>query len=1259
MGIERLVALTFAAAAALSPAGPAQAVVRYVDDGAAPGGNGLGWPTAYNNLQSALTAALSGDEIRVAQGTYFPSAQTIPGNPRSVSFSLKNGVQVKGGFAGPGAADPDARDVDAYPTILSGDIGVPGDPADNAHRVVRSSANLATAVLDGFTITLGRAAGPQALGAALYVVNGNPTVRECTMVDNVAESAGGAVYAENGPATFESCAFLGNSAPFGGGILTAFCNGMVVSGCHFQGNVATRGGGGVRLGGGTTTISGCTFTGNASPGGPEEGTGGALELDVAAAGTVSDCTFTDNTAQIGGAIFVDGSSPAFECCLFTGSTASLHAGAVSVESLSDVTFTACTFQDNGSVGRAGAFHLTSQSEALLIACDFNGNASGELGGAFNLGSNSVATLEDCTFTSNESLGPGSNAGGALHNEGNAMVFMTGCVFFDNFADGNAGAARMLGGAAQSCTFIDNAAAGQGGGVWGSNDVTYAGCAFIGNQASAGGGMFQDDDEPVFIDCVFLQNTSTGNGGGLMTIDTCAPAIIGCRFLGNGAMGAGGGAFHDTSSLPAYVNCVFSANSAVQHGGALRSTGNSVPTVTNCTLSLNHASGLGGGVSVIGPTVLLRNSILWGNTHAGAAGEPAQIHLEGATQIDVDACAIQGLSGGLGGQGNIGDDPELNDPDGPDDLAGTEDDDLTLGPFSAAINAGDNALLPADAFDLDGDFITAEPIPFDQAGSERIVGAVVDMGAYESAGGPTGPGVYVGPDGGSWFVAAHWAGGVVPDGSTHVIIGVAVVIDQRGALAQMVDLLSGGSLVISGGTLTTSLLTIASGCTLHLAHAAATLDVGSLQALAGAAVLWDAGTVALSGTWSMQSAIVMGCAGTATLSLAPGSIVSAPALQVCADGRIEGAGTIAADLTSAGWISPGQSAGTIVVDGAFTQEATGTLAMELDAYRAQAAHDLLDVTGPAQLGGGLEVAVADPSNPIIVAVEIIRAGSIGGSFASVSQPDPPGPFIAGHIQGPAAFLVGATVPGPRLHVNAAAAPGGLGDSWEAALIALDPALTAAALAQGSIQEVWVAAATYVPQVLLDEADPRSATFTLVEGAALYGGFAGDERALEDRDVLANPTILSGDRNGDDQELRNNQENVYHVLSGGPTLTPACALDGFTVRGGNADLNTAFGTTRGAGLSVVGGSPTVRNCRFTFNAANTDGGAIFNGGGAATQIIDCVFEGNASGAGAVGNRDGSSPLVSGCTFQGNVGGLGGACTTRTAPARSSRPAPSWAT
>ncbi len=105
-----------------------------------------------------------------------------------------------------------------------------------------------------------------------------------------------------------------------------------------------------------------------------------------------------------------------------------------------------------------------------------------------------------------------------------------------------------------------------------------------------------------------------------------------------------------------------------------------------------------------------------------------------------------------------------------------------------------------------------------------------------------------------------------------------------------------------------------------------------------------------------------------------------------------------------------------------------------------------------------------------------------------------------------FLVVATARAQTpIFVDDDAPPGGNGSSWATAYDDLQDAL-AAATAPATI---WVAAGIYNP----DDGSDRFATFQLASGVAVYGGFFGDEDPatfdLDDRDFIANETILSRD------------------------------------------------------------------------------------------------------------------------------------------------------
>lgn len=71
----------------------------------------------------------------MAQGVYTPDSNSAnpngTGDPNA-TFQLIDGVTLTGGYAGFGKADPNARDIELYKTILSGDLN--GDDAQTAVR---------------------------------------------------------------------------------------------------------------------------------------------------------------------------------------------------------------------------------------------------------------------------------------------------------------------------------------------------------------------------------------------------------------------------------------------------------------------------------------------------------------------------------------------------------------------------------------------------------------------------------------------------------------------------------------------------------------------------------------------------------------------------------------------------------------------------------------------------------------------------------------------------------------------------------------------------------------------------------------------------------------------------------------------------------------------------------------------------------------------------------------------------------------------
>jgi hypothetical protein len=215
---------------------------------------------------------------------------------------------------------------------------------------------------------------------------------------------------------------------------------------------------------------------------------------------------------------------------------------------------------------------------------------------------------------------------------------------------------------------------------------------------------------------------------------------------------------------------------------------------------------------------------------------------------------------------------------------------------------------------------------------------------------------------------------------------------------------------------------------------------------------------------------------------------------------------------------------------------------------------------------------------------------------------------------------------RIYVKADAQPPYDGNSWGTAFNDLQDALK---LAQPNT-EIWVAAGTYTPD---RGTGAREASFRLKNGVRLFGGFAGTETGIDQRDPNRNETILSGDLKGDDGlNFANCDDNSYHVVSARST-DPSTMLDGFIITGGNAN---GPGPKRGENSNHHGGgfwgeycSPTLIRCTFRCNSALQQGGGMFSYVGRPT-MENCVFVGNRAGQGGGISSHHSKGIVTGCTF-----------------------------
>ncbi|MGB3653680.1 MAG: calcium-binding protein [Rivularia sp. (in: cyanobacteria)] len=197
--------------------------------------DGSSWENAFTSLQSALDKAKPEDQIWVAQGVY------KPGNNRTDSFELEDGVSVYGGFAGD-EISLEQRDIEKNVTYLSGDIGKKRDNTDNNYTVVKLSSG-STATLDGFIIQDGNSNNS---GGGVYN-DGNLTLKNIAVRYNLAADSGGGIY-NNGTidiidSTVHTNFANGNSSTSGGGGLINSGVSATITNSIFYDNGAKNGGG--------------------------------------------------------------------------------------------------------------------------------------------------------------------------------------------------------------------------------------------------------------------------------------------------------------------------------------------------------------------------------------------------------------------------------------------------------------------------------------------------------------------------------------------------------------------------------------------------------------------------------------------------------------------------------------------------------------------------------------------------------------------------------------------------------------------------------------------------------------------------------------------------------------------------------------------------------------------------------------------------------------------------------------------------------
>ncbi|WP_276479839.1 MBG domain-containing protein [Paraflavitalea pollutisoli] len=308
-----------------------------------------------------------------------------------------------------------------------------------------------------------------------------------------------------------------------------------------------------------------------------------------------------------------------------------------------------------------------------------------------------------------------------------------------------------------------------------------------------------------------------------------------------------------------------------------------------------------------------------------------------------------------------------------------------------------------------------------------------------------------------------------------------------------------------------------------------------------------------------------------------------------------------------------------------------------------------INGVAAQSGPENVYTYHPANNDNVYVEVHNNGCIS---------DPIGNFVMA--------VKGINPVGNIIYVNKQNFNSGDGGTWATSVRELADALRYAKLREADWTsehplQIWVAGGTYKPLYspadnLFGIADGSYNSFLLVKNVQVYGGFAGTESSLAERNrsLTINKSILSGDFNdndvisgtGADLTINNTIDNACHIVVASGDVGSAL-LDGFTITGsgGNSEVlediivNGEYVTRLGGGgIHNYMSSPAYSNLIIYGNRSMFYGGGIYNDQSSPVFTNLLVYNNFTDfQGGGIANTNMSQPVLTNLTITGNFAGV----------------------